>query len=154
MRTSGKAGLFIVILSCMLSCTEPISSDSFQKNFDRDAMGWFSFIVDMSDSLSTYDLSFYTLAEGQLTEVKNLPDIPLEIRMYSPTGECYEETVSIPASSFLKKGSFRKYCKTGYRKDCIPAVNGVWNVKVNIPLTTFPSIRGLGLICTRDYGKR
>ena len=43
-----------------VSCSRPVSYEKFVSVEDREANGLYSYTIDLSDSLCTYDVSFYS----------------------------------------------------------------------------------------------
>jgi len=88
----------------------------------------------MSDSLSTYDLSFFSVPLGD-----DMPKcFPMKIYFTSPSGREYTETVFYDASG--------DELKVQYRIGLKPVEWGVWEMDVK---TQVEGLDGLGLICSK-----
>ena len=133
MRRSLLFGLLGVLLLCWVAgCKRPVSTEQFV--FD-DGSGQFDFTVDMSDSLCTYDLSFYTRLESRLSP----PGFPIRVYMTSPSGAVYSETLFYDASVSLV---------VPYRAGLEPVEYGLWQLSVR---ARAEGLKGMGLICGRTY---
>ena len=107
-----------------------MSREDFVK---ADGSGRYEFAVDMSDSLCTYDLSFYTRLDG-----RDAPSgFPMKIYLTSPSGQTYVEGVYFDCSSGVK---------VPYRTGLVPVEHGVWRMSVS---AVAQGMCGLGLICEK-----
>ena len=122
--------LFLCLLLLMAACSRPSSEEQYV--FD-DGSGLFLFEVDMSDSLSVYDLSFYTRLESRYAP----PGFPIRVYMTSPSGVTYSESLFYDASVALV---------VPYRVDLQPVEYGLWHLSVR---ARAEGLKGMGLICTR-----
>ena len=120
----------LLMLVLTLACSRPVKSEPFVRNAGS---GRYGFSVDMSDSLCTFDLSFYASLP-----VRNAPSgFPLKVYMTSPGGQVYCESVYFDAT-----GSVVKPWRTGL----VPVEYGVWNLEL---MTDETRIYGLGLVCEK-----
>ena len=126
-RISALAALILLALSC----SEPLSSETFVKKTD----GTYTFEVDMSRSGCTYDISFYTRLDSR----HKVSGFPMDVRWKSPSGEVYDERVYFDCS---------EHSRVLYRTGLIPQEEGVWTVGVRADAE---GMRGLGLICERKF---
>ncbi len=122
----------VLLLFGAAACTRPVSTEQFV--FD-DGSGQFDFELDMSDSLCTYDLSFYTRLESRLSP----PGFPIRVYLTSPSGVGYSETLFYDASASLV---------VPYREALEPVEYGLWQLSVR---ARAEGLRGMGLICSRRY---
>ena len=139
----------MVLLSLLISCGKPAKVQSFVKSEDRDVYGRYVFEIDMSDTLSFYDMYLYARMDGDKDVIESSESLPLDIKLLSPDGTCYQESVILPfteSSSFFSRDSF-----TPYRTGCIPAVAGKWKMFIR-PEGEAEGLCGIGLIV--EYGKR
>ena len=120
----------MLLLLGAVSCVRPASEEQYV--FD-DGSGQYDFMVDMSDSLCVYDLSFYTRLEKRLAP----PGFPVRIYLTSPSGVTYSESLFYDASVSLV---------VPYRTDLRPVEHGVWILSVRAKAE---GLTGMGLICTR-----
>ncbi len=131
-----QAYLSLILLALVsVSCSRPASVESFV--FD-DGSGCYEFEVDMTDSLSTYDLAFYTRLENRFSP----SGFPMKIYLTSPSGVTYSESVYFDLS-----GSYT----VPYRTDLVPVEHGVWKLSARARAA---GLNGMGLICTRKDGTR
>ena len=128
----------------LASCSTPIVSEDFRPRSERDTSGRYCFDLDMSDSLATYDISFYTRIDCGTKLFAALPDIPVNVELVSPSGYSFTESVFLAKSSFDigRPGSFD--ILTDYRVDCVPFEYGCW--KMFLALPDIRGLRGLGVI--------
>lgn len=137
-----RVSLLAVVLPLLFSCTPPSSTEEFIKVSEA-RNGIYSFKLDLSDSLSVYDLSFYTRVDRNSLETKGEnPRIRLVATWISPSGKTFTETVYMPAGD--AEGIIRKY-RTGVQ----PKEFGEWTLNVKA-FSQEKGFRGLGLICDRN----
>ena len=125
-----RVGFLLLVLLSLAACRRPESVESFA--FDN-GDGQFDFTVDMGDSLSVYDLSFFTRLESRFSA----PGFPMRVYLTSPSGTVYGETLFYDASAGLV---------VPYRSDLRPVEYGVWQLSVRAQAE---GLNGLGLICRR-----
>ena len=98
-----------------------------------DGSGVYSFELDMSDSLSLYDIYFYASAESH----DSPPSFPFTIHLTSPSGTTYAESLFYDSSAaFL----------VPYRKGLTPVEYGVWTLELR---TFVDGLTGLGVVCDK-----
>lgn len=135
---------FILLVS-VFSCSRPASYEKYVKFEDRED-GAYCFDIDMTDSLSCYDLSFYTRIDGKVKPAS----FPIDVRWVSPDGEVYGERAwfSSEGENVEVTGSFlSQQIIAPYRSGTVPVVPGVWTLKVT---AAAPGMRGLGIILTKN----
>ncbi|MBR4809226.1 MAG: hypothetical protein IK031_02990 [Bacteroidales bacterium] len=125
----------ILMMLVLASCGQPPSREYFQRS---DSSGDYSFNIDMPDTLSAYDISFYAAIDRPLFQRDTLSCFPLQVVWRSPSGRFFSETVYYPA------GSQREL----YRSGVVPSEAGEWNISVTIDPEP-EGLRGLGLICEK-----
>lgn len=128
----------------LASCSMSIVSEDFRSRSERDTSGRYCFELDMSDSLASYDISFYTRIDCGAKLFAALPDIPVNVELVSPSGYSFTESVFLAKSSFDigRPGSFD--ILTDYRVGCVPLEYGCW--KMFLALPDIRGLRGLGVI--------
>lgn len=122
-------------LLLLASCGRPQGREYFQLANDE---GEYSFDIDLSDSLASYDISFYTEIDRPLWGRDTLVCFPLQVVWRSPAGRYFSETVYYPAAE----------SRVLYRSDVVPTELGSWNISVTIPDQP-RRLRGLGIIYRR-----
>lgn len=124
----------LIPLLVLAACVRPDAVETYVLN---DGTGRYIFSLDMGDSLSVYDLSFYTRVDD-----RDVEGFPMTVTLYSPSGEVQSETVWFD-------------CRSGqeavYRTDCEPQERGVWQMSVR---ANAEGLRGIGLICRERHGTR
>lgn len=140
----GRALPYIVALVMVAACSEPAQMEYFCSSDDRDSLGRFCYSLDMSDSLSTYDIAFYTRIDCSPKDFDALNDVRVDVELVSPAGLSYVETVYLPVASF----SSRKRCTydsiADYRTGLTPVEWGVWQMYLSLP--EIQGLRGMGVI--------
>lgn len=135
-----RAAILLAALTAFFSsCSRPDSVETFIKVADAPA-GIYDFSVDMSDSLATYDLLFYTRVDNPSGFGKS---IPLEVSWISPDSER-----ALVEKVYLGSGDLRGV-REEYRTGVNPVVKGVWTLRVR-PEDTPRGFRGIGLIVRTD----
>lgn len=139
----------ILILSAaafaLVSCVRPGAYEEFL-TVGESVAGRYNFELDMSDSLDTYDVSFYTRVDrGRTSTVREYPPLKLDIWWKSPSGKVFDETV------YMSSGDYRGVREL-YRSGIVPSERGVWTLCIQ-PENPPKGLRGMGVICER-YGAR
>lgn len=136
------------VMTAFTGCSEPGQHEIFIKSHERDCNAAYIFPLDMSDSLSRYDISFYTRIDSDGKNFSAMPPyIPLEVTYTSPSGQKYAETVCISKESFTHESHFSKEYEVPYRSGLVPVENGIWEMSVTVrDEKAFPGLRGMGTI--------
>lgn len=132
------------------SCIRPSSVEDFRKITQRDTLGRYAFTVDMSDSLSSYDISFCTRVDGKRKTLRFMGDIQVNALWESPTGRLYSETVYIPKDSYVEATAFSREFLSSYRSGLVPKEHGVWKLFLSLPTDTQSGVLGMGIICRKE----
>ena len=133
---------------CCLSCVRPRVSDQFVRASDA-ADGIYRFELDLSDSLCTWDVSFYTRLEGPAKLLSEYDALPLDIEWLSPSGTLYGEQVmmSVPSGRGRVRDALRLY-----RSNLALTEPGAWKLALRCPCDA--PLRGFGVISKRNDGTR
>lgn len=122
----------VLAAALFAACAPPPSSEVFLRS---DGTGEYSFPADLSDTLSTYDISFYTVIDRPaLSGRDTLVSFPMHVVWRSPSGRFFSETVYYPADK----------SRVLYRKGLVPGEAGEWTVTVSMDPEP-QGMRGLGL---------
>lgn len=141
--------LLAAMAGMFLSCSEPLVTETFVRSSQRDADGCYRYCVDMSDSLSSYSLYFFTRIDGPGAGDRR--DIRLHVDLVSPSGQRYAEETVIPSGSFRSNGRFTSDCYVPYRTGFVPAEYGDWMLSVTVDgEAAMEGFRGLGLRISRQ----
>lgn len=125
-----------VAVLLLTACCEPESRERFIRS---DGTGEYSFEIELADTTSTYDLSFYTFIDKPLMQPDTLGSFPVQVLWKAPSGRYFSETVYYPADSV----------RVSYRKGFVPSETGPWTIQ----LTVSPEpagLRGMGLVVRRN----
>lgn len=137
-----KAILFSVAAMLLLSCSAPESMEQFVRRADSEN-GVYPFELDFSDSLSTFDISFYVRTDISALKASRTASLKLDTRWYNPSDSLVlEESVYIPSGD--QRGE-----RLLYREGVNPDERGLWRLEVKT--NEVPSeFRGIGIICKRN----
>jgi len=152
MRTLAYS-MLTVILAMTVSCVPGPENQDFVKVEERDFLDRFSFTLDMSDSLSLYDLDIFTRIDCTQEEFRSMGDIPVSAFYVSPSGTFYTEDFTLPVMSFFRSTTFTKDYIIHYRDNLAPVESGRWKLFLSIPDEFSDRVRGMGVIFRKD-GKR
>ena len=122
--------LAIMLPVCAVACRQPSSVETFLRPDQVSLDGSYRFSVDMSDTTAVYDISFYTLMDGDFSG-----SFPVNVRVKSPSGRKFEDHVYWDVSDQ----------EVLYRKDISPCESGEWEISVYVD--KLKGMRGMGLIC-------
>lgn len=145
----GAAKLVSLLLVFALASCRPASYEQFLR-CDQAEGGEYVFMLDMSDTLSDYDVSFYSRIDAPVMEsAKPASQMALSVSWFAPQGTApsLSETVYLPYGGAA--GSVRLY-RSGVRVEPL----GEWRVSVR-PQDAPEGLRGIGIICKRNlHGTR
>jgi len=159
MRKPGRLLLCAGILAFLaVSCREPASSEVFIP-----VPGPYTFTLDFSDSLATYDVALFTRIDSRAGSVQALGELPL-IAVWTAPDYSQEDVFSNPYYTFTevvylplgasKRSYFSSQVWHPYRKGVNPGIYGDWTLTLSIPDTVqVRGLRGLGVELHRKYGK-
>ncbi len=133
-----RRALPAVLLALLMvsACSEPQAREYFLRS---NSAGEYSFSVELTDSLHSYDFSFYTAIDKPLFRNDTLVSFPMQVVWRSPSGRYFSETVYYPADS----------SRVLYRSGMMPSEFGEWSIGVTLPQQP-PRLRGLGIIVSRN----
>ena len=131
--------MFACVLLCLCSCARPTSGELFlaapRNSYD--------FPVEVVDSLSIFDFSFYTRVDGD----EHVADpLRFDISWVAPSDTVYRETVYMYAGD--ENGKLQRY--RSYMR--FPQ-KGEWTLKVSVS-PEVKGFRGLGLVWKEKNGTR
>lgn len=127
------AACAVLLLS---ACGEPLSREQFIRS---DGTGEYSFTIELPDTASTYDLSFYTSIVLPVMEPDTLGSFPMQVLWQAPSGRYFSETVYYPADSV----------RVSYRRGFQPSEAGSWTIQLDISPEP-AGLRGMGLVISRN----
>lgn len=143
-----RASVIFLLALAVLSCSRPLSRETFVLKDWAGVGNMYAFDLDLSDSTVAYSLSFYTRMDRKAFEAFRTEAIPLNIRWISPSdSSCSEKaflSVEGQDSAYFFKDIISPF-KQGFR----PFEPGVWRLRVQVPRNC-AVLRGLGMICKRE----
>ena len=134
----------LLLLLGLASCKAPTSYEQFVRA-DQATEGEYRFILDLSDSTATYDISLYTRVDPSLM-ASSKEEEPLGITLcWFPGDEdpVLRETVYLPYGG--AKGS-----SALYRSGVKPSPAGNWCL-VASPCDAPDGLRGIGVVCKKKH---
>ena len=121
-----RNSLYISLLFLWLTaCSQPVSIEMFAPMGEE-------LVLDMSDSLCTYDISFFTRADFPAFSRRPGRDIPLEVFLTSPSGRTFSEQVYFPTADPIRSTAFSDDYLAPWRTGCDPVEYGKWSLKIRI----------------------
>ena len=135
-----------------VSCSRPVSYEKFVSVEDREANGLYRYTIDLSDSLCSYDVSFYSRIDVNVLKETLPRDFSMMVTWTAPSGQRFRETVyfGISEGSTGSDSYSRQYVKP-YRKSLVPIEFGTWEIEVLVNSgADVPGFRGLGIICKKN----
>ena len=141
--------LLILAAAILAACGRPVVVESFVGAADAPE-GVYSFSADMTDSLSVYDISFYTRIDARRSRAESLD---LRIVLAAPSGTVYSESAKMPLRPAKGGGYFSRTSLAKYRSGLRPVESGIWKIEIRVqdPPEGF---RGFGLVTRRKDGTR
>lgn len=130
--------IFVALLAGMLSagCSRPLSTETFVRR-DNAANGVYVYEIELTDTLSTYDIWFYGRTLSGV-----LQSLPLNVQWLAPSGKRFSETV------YMKRIDTDGE-KELYRSGVVPSEPGKWQLSVR-PVGVDDDFCGLGMICREN----
>ncbi len=144
--------MIVALATVFLGCSRPASYEKFVRTGNKGNDGLYHYSLDMSDSLCTYDVYFYSRIDCSSTRLAGVRDFPLNVTWISPDGQKYVEKVYFKVHGDIEDNDFysRQY-KFLYRSGLVPVRWGEWKLDVRIDSDQFvPGFRGLGVICKKN----
>ena len=135
-----------------VSCSRPVSYEKFISVENREANGLYHYTFDLSDSLCTYDVSFFSRIDVNILKETLPRDFSMMVTWTAPSGQRFRETVyfDISEGSAGSDSYSRQYVKP-YRKSLVPVEFGNWDIEVLVNSGYEVSgFRGLGIICKKN----
>ena len=144
--------MLAAVAAAGVSCSRPVSSEKFVSVEDREANGLYSFSIDLSDSLCTYDVSFYSRIDAIRFKEMHSRDFSLMVTWTAPSGQRYRETVYFgPFDESAGSDPYSRQYVKPYRRSLVPVEFGTWDIEVLVNSgAEVPGFRGLGIICKKN----
>lgn len=151
MRISLRTVIIIVLATLSAGCARPTSTECFLKASDKSADGLYHFLLDLSDSLNRYDVSFYSRIDCNNIKAASVRNFPMTVTWTAPSGQKYNETVYFDFSAETDGSDFytRQYLLP-YWLGITPVEWGEWDLAVRVDADRFvPGFRGIGVVCAK-----
>lgn len=120
-------------LMAVLSCSRPVTAEQFVRSADRDAYGRYAFDVDMSDSLSVYDISLIASFACIDRDFSSFRSMPLLLMWESPDGRCYEGSAVLQRKALRDSSYYDKVFSDKLGERLSPVRSGMWKLYVKAP---------------------
>lgn len=140
------------MLPLLFSCTEPASSGQFVKTVARDAYGRYVFDIDMSDSLSVYNLDMVASFSCVDRAFSSFKSLPLTLLWESPAGQTYEGNMSLTRALMCDSSYYEKSFEAPVGERLVPSQYGEWKLYVKTPEDSLKryGLTGIGLIVRKE----
>lgn len=140
---NSRIAVLCALTAALASCSEPASFEEFVRA-DMAENGVYEFVLNLGDSLSTYDISLFTKVDAPVMgRIRTSSSLGLEIE-WKEAGTitpALSETVYLP---YGDKGG-----ASLYRSGVKPSSPGSWTVSAR-PIDPPTGLRGIGIICKRN----
>ena len=155
MRNLSPAFAFViaVLAAAAASCARPDSVEQYVGIEQREPNGLYCFTVDFSDTLATYDITFYSRIDAGRQRMVSAKDFPMMVTWTSPSGQRYRENVYFVVHD-EERGSdyYSSQYRKVYRTGLVPVEPGIWDMTVYVNSgKEVPGFRGLGIICKKNH---
>ena len=137
--------LLSVLMLALACCSRPSSREYFVMRENAGYGDTYSFTLDLSDTLLTYELDFFTRLERIPFEDFRDDDIILDLRWFSPADSILTDTLVVSISEPVGSDFFSKDIVTPYDIGGLLDDPGEWRLNAKV-VNDSESIRGLGLI--------
>lgn len=135
MRISLKYILIFTTALCgaVSSCSRPSYIEEFVRTSDRDAYGRYEFTADMSDSLSSYNISLIAAFSSIDKKFNSFRSMPMQVAWESPDGRLYEGRAALARKDMRDSSYFDKILSSEFAQGLLPVNAGVWKMYVKVP---------------------
>lgn len=132
----------------LICCSRPSSREYFVMREDAEYGDTYSFNIDLTDSLLTYKLDFFTRLE--MVPFQEMPheDIVLDLRWFSSLGEILTDTLVVSLAGPAGDSYFSRDIITPYDNELIMGVPDEWRLNAKV-VNDSEEIRGLGIILSQ-----
>lgn len=136
----------MAVLTLASGCREPMSKEVFTLADKLDSDGIYHFEMDMSDTLSVYDVWLYTRIDAPNITMATCPGFGLDVTWKAPSGQMYGEEVYFDTP--LGSEYYSHQYKVLYRSGLIPVEAGVWTLSLKVR-DDVEGLRGMGVQTVR-----
>lgn len=141
--------LTVALMVVAAACSRPSSYEPFVVREDAEYGDTYNFSLDLSDSTTSYSLSFYTrLARPAFGDFRS-DSVSLDLRWISPSDSVFlSDTTFIRVGQAVDSSYYSKDYVVGYKEVLNLPESGVWRLKAKV-MNDSEAIRGIGVIFTR-----
>ena len=149
LRTYLSAAVLLAVL--LTGCSRPSSYEQFIRNSSRDIYGNYAFDVDMTDSLSRYDISLISTFSCIDRDFARFTSIPMDLLWESPDGRIFENWIAAGRKEMVDSSYYDKALMVKAGTGLVPAVYGEWKLYVKVPEDSLKlyGMTGMGIRVTR-----
>lgn len=135
----------------LIGCSRPSSYEQFIRNSSRDIYGNYAFDVDMTDSLSRYDISLIATFSCIDRDFARFTSMPMDLMWESPDGRVFENWIAAGRKEMVDSSYYDKALMVKAGTGLVPAVHGGWKLYVKVPEDSLKlyGMTGMGIRVTR-----
>lgn len=128
-----RNSLALLALLALVSCHEPLERESFLRSSERSPLGSYVFTLPLTDSLKTYDLSFFTRMTARDKDFASMPDtVRYHVVLKSPSEVYYKGGGFFMKDSYSDASSFSRAYVIPFRSGFKPVETGEWTLYLGI----------------------
>ena len=132
----------------LVCCSRPSSREYFVMREDAEYGDTYSFTIDLTDTLLTYDLEFFTRLERVPFQDLQREDIVLDLRWFSTFGAILTDTLVVSPGDPAGANYFSRDIITPYGNEAVFGVPDEWRLNAKV-VNDSESLRGLGIILSQ-----
>lgn len=117
-------------LVAAVSCSRPVTAEQFVRNNERDAWGRYAFDIDMTDSLSVYDISLISSFSCIDRDFSSFRSMPLNLMWEAPDGRLFEDNVVLGRNVLRDSSYYDKVLADRLGESLSPVENGMWRLYI------------------------
>lgn len=121
-----------VSMIAAMSCSRPVTAEQFVRNNERDAWGRYAFDIDMTDSLSVYDISLISSFSCIDRNFSSFRSMPLRLMWEAPDGRLFEDNVILSRDMLRDSSYYDKVIADKLGESLAPVENGKWRLYVKV----------------------
>lgn len=144
-----KKALTAVILAASLwGCSRPVSIAPYISREKSEYGDTYSFNLDLSDTLTTYSISFYTRVERRPFKPYAADSLDLGVRWIAPSDSSFLDNLVLNLDEPIASAYSSKDYRFAYKDAFVPSELGEWRLRVQVRSNP-ECLSGLGIIIER-----